>query len=105
MSNAQTATSVAKSVGAKLSSPFWLQVTSDDQLFTNVNGNPCEMWKWNLLILRRDVKLYSHGIIPRRGWLVTDVRRYFGITGTGDTLREKVEAIYDGLVKGSLPNS
>ena len=104
MSNAQTATSVAKSVGAKLSSPFWSQVMSDDQLFTNVNGNPCEMWKWNLLLLRRDVRLYSKGILPHRGWLVTDVKRYLGVTGSGDALREKVDAIYDGLVASKFYN-
>ena len=105
MSNAQTATSVAKSVGAKLSSPFWSQVMSDDAPLTSVNGVPCEMWKWNLLLLRRDVRLYTNGILPRRGWLVTDVKRYLGVTGSGAALREKVDAIYDGLVGPNFHNA
>jgi hypothetical protein len=98
MSQAQVATKVAKSIKANLSAPFWVQVMSDDAALTSVNGTTCHVWKWNLLLLRRDVNLYSKGILPHRGWKVTTVKRYLGVTGSADVLREKVHAIYDGLV-------
>lgn len=101
MSQAQVATKVAKSVKANLASPFWGAVISDDPMLTTVNGISIEMWRWNLMLLRRDVRMYSKGLIPHRGWKVTTVKRYLGVTGSGDVLREKVDAIYDGLVGAS----
>ena len=101
MSQAQVATKVAKSIKANLSAPFWVEVMSDDAALTSVNGTPCHVWKWNLLLLRSDVRLYSKGILPHRGWKVTTVKWYLGVTGSGDALREKVDAIYDGLVSHS----
>jgi hypothetical protein len=98
MSQVQVATKVAKSIKANLSAPFWVEVMSEDPALISVNGTPCAVWKWNLLLIRRDVGLYSKGILPHRGWKVTTVKRHLGVTGSADVLREKVNAIYDGLV-------
>ena len=46
---------------------------------------------YNLLVSIRDVKLYSKGLKPHRGWQIGDVKRYFGIKGNVLKIIEQLE--------------
>lgn len=42
---------------------------------------------WNLICSKRDINLYVKvNMKPHRFWKITDVKKYFGIKGSGDTL-------------------
>ena len=72
----------------------------------NVNGSPMPTAVWNLIISKRDVEMwtakFSDGrpmkMKPHRHWKVSDVKRYFGITGTGDNLLANFMALYTDVM-------
>jgi len=61
----------------------------------NINGAASSRGYYNLIISIRDVRLYKAGIKPHRNWKVTDVKKYFGISGNTDTVLSKLEKIKD----------
>ena len=61
----------------------------------NINGSPGSRGYYNLIISIRDVRLYKAGIKPHRNWKVTDVKKYFGISGNTDAVLSKLEKIKD----------
>lgn len=63
---------------------------------TQVNGTPMQWSTWNLLITKRDLNLYvKFGMKPHRNWKVSQVKEYFGIKGTGQTLLDRFMVIYN----------
>lgn len=69
------------------------QFIEDFNQSTNLNGAKSNIATWNLIVTRRDVKLYQVGMKPHRGWKITDVKNYFGIKGNKDVIVEKIEAL------------
>ena len=67
------------------------QYQLETESFINVNGFYMSRGVYNLLISIRDVKLYSKGIKPHRGWKIGDVKRYFGIKGNVLKIIEQLE--------------
>lgn len=59
----------------------------------NINGSTSSRGYYNLVVSIRDVRLYKVGIKPHRNWKVTDVKKYFGISGNTDTVLSKLEEI------------
>ena len=55
------------------------------------NGKLISRGMYNLLVSIRDVKLYSKGLKPHRGWQIGDVKRYFGIKGNVLKIIEQLE--------------
>lgn len=55
------------------------------------NGKVISRGMYNLLVSIRDVKLYSKGLKPHRGWQIGDVKRYFGIKGNVLKIIEQLE--------------
>lgn len=63
---------------------------------TSVNGVPMKWSKWNLIITKRDLTMWvKFGMKPHRHWRVTDVKKYFGIKGTGQNLLDNFMKIYN----------
>ncbi len=62
----------------------------------NVNGGDMPTAIWNLICSKRDLTMYCrpYKMKPHRHWRVTDVKKYFGITGTGDKLLANFMALY-----------
>lgn len=60
-----------------------------------INGSTSSRGYYNLVVSIRDVRLYKAGIKPHRYWKVTDIKKYFGISGNADTLLSKLEKIKD----------
>ena len=51
---------------------------------------------WNLICTKRDLTMYvKHGMKPNRHWKVTDVKKYFGIKGTGEKLLANFMKVFD----------
>ena len=65
---------------------------------TNINGKPMPFVMWNLAISIRDCELYSKGIKIHRNWKISDVKRYFGISGSAEKMAETLENYRDILM-------
>ena len=66
-----------------------------------MNGKDMNRAVYNAIITRRDISLYCKGIIPRRGFKITDVKRYFEIKGTKDVLLDAFLSKYDWIFANS----
>ena len=74
-------------------SPFIHELAAEAQTLESggeimtVNGSPMGRAIWNLICSKRDLTMWCNiGMKPTRSWKVTDVKRYFGIKGTGKNL-------------------
>ena len=57
----------------------------------NINGVDANRGYYNLVISIRDLKLWKAGMRPHRHWRITDVKKYFGISGKVDVLIHTLE--------------
>lgn len=79
---------------ARQSTPFFADLFPEDESkFMDVNGSPMSHGLWNLIVSHRDLKMYTNGMKPHRGWKVTDCKKYFGLKGSGDNLLRQFEAL------------
>jgi hypothetical protein len=63
----------------------------------SVNGRPMPHGYWNLVCSIRDCKLYSKGIKPTRHWKISDVKWYFGVSGSAEKIAETLE-MYKNII-------
>jgi hypothetical protein len=70
---------------------------TDESKTLNVNNGTMPLGYWNLIISIRDCKLYSKGIKPHRNWKITNVKKYFGLTGDASKLVLQLEDIKNAL--------
>jgi hypothetical protein len=61
---------------------------ADLKTFMKVNNGQMSHGVWNLIISKRDCSLYNKGIKPNRFWKISDVKTYFGITGSAEKMAE-----------------
>lgn len=84
-----------------ITSPFfeqWSEQVETGQMM-NINGKETPAAIWNLICSKRDLTLWCNiGMKPHRHWKVSDVKRYFGITGGRTTLLKKFMVIYDAIM-------
>ena len=81
-------------------SSFFQGVLDADNTFL-VNGNPMNRAIWNLIISKRDLCLYHKcGLIPHRNWKISDVKRYYGLSGNIKTLLPKYLELCDIMLDG-----
>jgi hypothetical protein len=73
---------------------------TDESKILNVNNGPMPLGYWNLIISIRDCKLYSKGIKPHRNFKITNVKKYFGLTGDASKLVVQLEEIKNALTNG-----
>ena len=80
--------------------PFFQGCIDADNRFS-VNGKMMNRSIWNLIVSKRDLCLYEKcGMIPHRNWKITDVKNYFGLTGTIKTLLPKYLELCDIMLEG-----
>ena len=66
-----------------------------------VNGSSMGRAVWNLICSKRDLSLWCKlNMKPHRNWRVTDVKKYFGIKGTGQKLYDNFMELYDDVLGG-----
>ena len=73
---------------------------TDESKTLKVNNGTMPLGYWNLIISIRDCKLYSKGIKPHRNFKITNVKKYFGLTGDASKLVVQLEDIKNALTNG-----
>jgi len=89
-----------------MDSPFMEELRQEAEIIANggevmtVNGSPMGRAIWNLIVSKRDISNYVRirGMKPHRHWKVTDVKKYFGIKGTGQKLYDNFMALHDDIL-------
>jgi hypothetical protein len=77
-------------------SQFFIDMT-DESRQINFNGSPMPRGYYNLIVSIRDLGLYSKGIKPHRHWKITDVKKYFGIKGSAESMYQELQLIKEVL--------
>lgn len=78
-----------------------VNMAEDCQFLKDLQDNSSNVNRgiYNLIISIRDLMLYSKGIKPHRNWKITQVKKYFGITGNVNAMLEKLRTINSVLKK------
>lgn len=79
-----------------MDSPFMKELRLGNTLQVNDGHMPTAIW--NLIISKRDLYGYLRGWKPHRHWKVTNVKKYFGIKGTGQTLVDRFMVLYTDML-------
>ena len=78
-------------IAERLDTPFFEDLVTPPM---SVNGKPMSRAVWNLIITQRDLRMWvGHKMKPHRHWKVGQVKTYFGLKGTGQTLLDRFLAL------------
>ena len=80
-----------------------IEINADCQFMSDLNNNS-NMARYNLIIVKGQLQLFSKGIKPTRHFRLKDIKRYFGITGNTETLINKINVI-DKVIKETIDNN
>ena len=61
-----------------------------------INGYESNKGYYNLCITIRDLGLWSKGLKPHRNYRLKDVKNYFGLTGSAETMLQRLTDFRDG---------
>jgi hypothetical protein len=86
------------SLKADPNAPFWQQLNDPGAPTININGVDIKHCVYNLLVTRRDVRLYVKGIKPHRGWQIGHVKNYFGIRGGKQKIHDQIVHLANELI-------
>lgn len=76
------------------SAQFWQELHSEDRPTMKIQGRDVPRCLYNLMITKRDVNLYLHGLKPYRGWKIGDVKAYFGLKGGKQKVADAINAMH-----------
>lgn len=62
-----------------------------------INGVKSSKGFYNLIVSIRDLKLYQIGMKPHAYWKISDVKKYFGIKGTKESILQQLKDLKDAL--------
>ena len=66
----------------------------DESKVMKVNDGYMARGMWNLIISIRDVGMYARvGMKPTRGWKITNVKKYFGVKGSADSVYQQLNEL------------
>ena len=92
-------------IHTKSNTQFYLDLI-DEAKVIEVNGRPMSLGVWNLICSNRELTIYiKGGLKPHRGWKVTNVKKYFGLKGSGEKLLEdflEIKKNIDIIRKGKV---
>ena len=77
-----------------------IEINADCQFMSDLSNNS-KMARYNLIIVKGQLQLFSKGIKPNRHFRLKDIQRYFGITGNTETLINKINAI-DKVIQDTI---
>ena len=80
-----------------------IEINADCQFMSDLNNN-ATMARYNVIVVKGQLQLFSKGIKPNRHFRLKDIKRYFGITGNTETLINKINAI-DKAIKETINNN
>ena len=76
-----------------------IDIDADCKFLQDAKTNQ-QMAMYNLITSKGAVKLWTKGIKPSRHFRITDVKRYFGMTGNAETLLTKLETLHKVITEG-----
>ena len=79
-----------------------IEINADCKFFSDLNNNS-KMARYNLIVVKGQLQLFSKGIKPNRHFRLKDIKRYFGITGNTEALINKIGAI-DKVIQEVINN-
>ena len=77
-----------------------IEIDGNCQFMQDLNNN-ATMARYNVIVVKGQLQLFSKGIKPNRHFRLKDIKRYFGITGNTDTLINKINAI-DKVIQDTI---
>ena len=77
-----------------------IDIDGNCQFMQDLNNNAM-MARYNVIIVKGQLKLFSKGIKPNRHFRLKDIKRYFGISGNTETLITKINAI-DKVIQDTI---
>ena len=77
-----------------------IDIDGDCQFMQDLNNN-ATMARYNVIVVKGQLKLFSKGIKPNRHFRLKDIKRYFGITGNTEALINKINAI-DKVIQDTI---
>ena len=80
-----------------------IDIDGNCQFMQDLTDNPT-MARYNVIVVKGQLKLFSKGIKPNRHFKLKDIKRYFGISGNTETLINKINAI-DKAIKETINNN
>ena len=80
----------------------WLVDLLDEDRTVQVNDREMPWAIWNFTICKGQLKMWTkHQIKADRNWKVTDVKKYFGIKGSGEELMNNFLDLYNHVMVAS----
>ena len=76
-----------------------IDIDADCKFLQDAKTNQ-QMAMYNLITSKGAVKLWTKGTKPSTHWRITDVKRYFGMTGNAETLLTKLDTLYKVITAG-----
>ena len=82
-----------------------IDIDGNCQFMSDLNNNST-MARYNVIIVKGQLQLFSKGIKPNRHFRLKDIKRYFGISGNTETLinKEKDRSNYKNEINKSNIN-
>ena len=77
-----------------------IEIDKDCKFMQDLNNN-ATMARYNVIVVKGQLQLFSKGIKPNRHFRLKDIKRYFGITGNTETLITKINAI-DKVIQDTI---
>jgi len=62
------------------------QYEKDQEVKISTNNGFITKGNWNLILSKRDVGIFCHGMKPHRFWKLSDVKAYFGLKGGKESI-------------------
>ena len=77
--------------------PFEQSIENSETI--KFNGSEMPLAYWNLIMTKRDLDMWcKFGMKPHRHWIVSDVKQYFGIKGSKESLYNDFIEKYGHLI-------
>ena len=84
--------------------PFWVELHDEDRPTMNINGNEVPRCLYNLMLTKREIRLYAElDMKPNRHWKIGDVKKYFGLKGGKQKIKDAIFTIHDEFI-GRIEN-
>ena len=77
-----------------------INIDVDCQFLKDIENNQ-QMAIYNLITSKGALRLWCKGIKPNRNWKISQVKKYFGMNGSKEVLKDKLHLLYD-VVTGEL---
>ena len=80
-----------------------IEINEDCQFIKDLDNNN-KMALYNLAVIKGQLQLYNKGILPSRHFRLKHIKNYFGMSGTSETLYNKIVKLDEVIKNINLTN-